>query len=38
MQLSKLLARSYGRNDILLADFDRAKWLVEQQVPPKPQQ
>ena len=36
MQLTKLIARSYGRKDMLLEDFERARWLIDQQVIPKP--
>ena len=35
MQLAKLVATSYGRKDILFPDFERARFLVGQQVVPK---
>jgi hypothetical protein len=35
MQLTKLIARSHGRQEILLGDYQRARVLVEKQVTPK---
>ena len=36
MQLTKLIARSFGRKDMLLEDFERARLLVDQQIVAKP--
>ena len=32
MVLAKLIARSYGRKEILLEDFNRGRWLMDREV------